>query len=196
MDNNKNIISDPSGWTDKYGDYLYSYAFAKIYRKELAEDLVQETFLSALRTKNNFKGLSTERTWLTSILKNKIIDHYRKASHTREKMLIDQNWEISSEQSPFNQEGPFKGHWKEGKGPSGADIEQMIEAKEFQIILEQCLAKLPEKWASAFALKLMEECESDEICKDLNISASNLWVILHRARIKIRECLEKKWINI
>jgi RNA polymerase sigma-70 factor (ECF subfamily) len=189
--------SDPAKWTGKYGDYLYGYAISRVYRKELAEDLVQETFLSALKARDSFEGKSKEQTWLTSILRNKIIDHYRKAGNSREKMLLDQNWELSGEESPFQQEGPFKGHWRKDASPGsfGGNIEKMIESEEFQKILEFCLSLLPDKWAAAFTLKILEECESEEICKDLQITSSNLWVILHRARLKIRECLEKKWIN-
>lgn len=193
MDQGKEHLTDPTQWTELYGDYLYNFAFMKVYRKEIAEDLVQETFLSALKARENFKGQSTEQTWLTSILKNKIIDHYRKVSTSREKMIIDKNWEVTGDDSPFRQSEPFKGHWKEK--PTGFSIEQIIENREFQKILELCLSLLPEKWAAAFSLKIMEECESDEICKDLSITPSNLWVILHRARLKIRECLEKRWIH-
>jgi RNA polymerase sigma-70 factor (ECF subfamily) len=198
MSENKKYTTDPALWTEKYGDILFSYAMSRIYRRELAEDLVQETFLSALRSKESFKGESKEQTWLISILKNKIIDHYRKAGSSREKMILDQNWEYSGEESPFQQEGPFKGHWKKEAAPgrSGFSMEDMIEKEEFQRILELCVGLLPEKWAAAFTLKIMEECESTEICKDLDISSSNLWVILHRARLKVRECLEKKWMNI
>lgn len=190
-------ITDPSSWVELYGDYLYSYALSRVYRKELAEDLVQETFLSALKSRENFRGQSSEKTWMISILRNKIVDHYRKVGNSREKMLLDKNWETSGEDSPFQKEGPFKGQWIRSSAPGsyGGSIEKMIESKEFQKILELCLSLLPDKWAAAFTLKVMEECESDEVCKDLDISSSNLWVILHRARLKIRECLEKRWLD-
>lgn len=190
-------ISDPSLWTEKYGDYLFSYAMSRVFQRELSEDLVQETFLSALKSKEKFKGESKEKTWLTSILKNKIIDHYRKAGTSREKMIIDKNWEVGGENLPFQQEGPFKGHWKKDAAPgkSGFNIEEMIERDEFQKILELCISFLPQKWAAAFTLKIIEECESEEICKELEITSSNLWVLLHRARLKIRQCLEKKWME-
>lgn len=180
-----------------YGDYLYSYALSRVYRKELAEDLVQETFLSALKSRNSFRGQSSEQTWMISILRNKIVDHYRKVGTSREKMILDKNWETRGEDSPFQKEGAFKGHWIKSSAPGsmGGSIEKMIDSKEFQKILELCLSLLPEKWAAVFTLKVMEEYESDEVCKDLDISSSNLWVILHRARLKIRECLEKRWLD-
>lgn len=193
MEKEKVNLKDPSLWTDLYGDYLYNYAYSRVYRKEIAEDLVQETFLAGLKAVKGFKGQSSEQTWLASILKNKIVDHYRKVSNTREKMIIDKNWEVSGEESPFQQDGPFKGHWKNKS--MGPGIEELIETKEFQTILETCLANLPAKWAAAFTLKIIEECETDEVCKDLEISASNLWVMLHRSRLKLRDCLMNNWIN-
>ena len=105
MAEKKQHTSDPAEWTQIYGDYLYSYALSRVYRKELAEDLVQETFLSALKSKDSFQGRSKEQTWLTSILKNKIIDHYRKVGNSREKMILDQKWKVSGEESPFQQVG-------------------------------------------------------------------------------------------
>jgi RNA polymerase sigma-70 factor (ECF subfamily) len=193
----KSNTKDPSQWLSTYGDILYAYALSRVYRKELAEDLVQETFLSALKSREIFEGRSSEQTWMISILKNKIIDHYRKVGNSREKMILDKNWEISGEESPFQKEGPFKGHWIKDRAPGshGNSIEDMIDSREFQKTLELCLSLLPEKWAAAFTLKVMEECESDEVCKDLGLSSSNLWVILHRARLKIRECLEKRWLE-
>jgi RNA polymerase sigma-70 factor (TIGR02943 family) len=197
MTDEKPNITDPSEWVKIYGDILYAYALSRVYRRELAEDLVQETFLSALKSRGNFRGQSSEQTWMISILKNKIIDHYRKLGNSREKMILDKNWETSGEESPFQKEGPLKGHWIKEKAPGsyGNSIEKMIDSREFQHILELCLSLLPEKWAAAFTLKVMEEFESDEVCKDLGISSSNLWVIMHRARLKIRDCLEKRWIE-
>ena len=181
----------------RYKDRLHNFLYRYTHNHQDCEDLVQETFLSALKSRSDFKGESQERTWLTSILKNKIIDYFRKAGTSREKMIIDNNWESSGDDPPFQKEGPFKGSWKKDHAPGsfGPSIESIIEKEEFQKILELCLSALPEKWAAAFTLKIMEECESAEICKDLNITSSNLWVILHRARVKIRECLEKKWID-
>lgn len=195
MPENNDKLNNPEEWVDKYGDYLFGFAMSRVFHNELAEDFVQETFLSALQSRKNFKGNSSELTWLSSILKNKIIDHFRKAGTTREKQILDKNWEIRGEASPFQQEGPFKGHWKAGQVSTEWEIEKAIHSSEFQEILELCLAQLPPNWAAAFTLKIMEECKSEDICKDLKISSSNLWVILHRARLKIRECLEKKWIN-
>lgn len=190
-------ISDPSLWIEKYGDYLFGYAMSRVYQKELAEDLVQETFLSALKSRDRFRGESSEQTWMVSILRNKIIDHYRKVSTSREKNIIDHNWESIRDDLPFQKDGLYKGQWDKSRAPGsfGPGIEKIIEKEEFQKILELCLSLLPEKWAAAFTLKVIEECESDEVCKDLEISSSNLWVILHRARLKIRECLEKRWME-
>ncbi len=197
MEPDPKIQQIASSWVEQYSDYLYSYAISRTFRKEIAEDLVQDTFLSAIRSYSGFEGKSSIQTWLVSILKNKIVDHFRKASNTREKMIIDQNWEEDGYEYPFRNEEPYQGHWKKGRYPGGhgADILSIMENEEFREILEICLSLLPPKWAAAFALKVMEELESEKVCKELDISASNLWVILHRSRLKLRECLEKRWVE-
>lgn len=192
MKNRSGVKTNPEKWVDEYGDYLYSYAIYRISQPETAQDLVQETFLSALKSIDNFKGKSEVKTWLTSILKNKIIDHYRKSA----KDIKSSGFE-SENDSPFREEEPFRGHWK-GDVRSGIlefNLEKAMESDEFQKILEWCMSFLSEKWAVVFALKFFDEYKSSEICKETGISSSNYWVIMHRARLKIRECLQKNWIN-
>ena len=181
---------DPSGWVDNYGDYLYSYAYYRVSSSEIAEDIVQDTFLSALKAKANFKGQSSEKTWLVSILKRKIVDHYRKQSRSKEDPQTDHD-------SPFIQEGEKKGQWNPGRVPADWESEGLgnIDRDEFYKVLEFCLSLLPGKWESIFRLKSMEEMSSPIICKEMGISSSNLWVILHRARMRLRECFEKKWMD-
>jgi RNA polymerase sigma-70 factor (ECF subfamily) len=183
----KNRIN-PSEWVDNYGDYLYTYAYYRVSSSEKAEDIVQETFLSALKAKDNFKGESSEKTWLVSILKRKIVDHYRKQSRSRES---------SSDQYdlPFIREGEDKGQWDPHRRPADWESEGImnLEREEFYKILELCLSLLPGKWESVFRLKTLEELSSTKICKELGITASNLWVILHRARLRLRECFEEKY---
>ena len=178
----------PEEWIEHYGDYLYSYAFFRLSSVKLAEDAVQETFLAALKSQKRFKGESSEKTWLVSILKRKIIDHYRKQYRSGE---------VKMEDSPFLKEGDNDGSWDPSRIP-GNWIEEGImelERQEFYNVLEMCLSLLPEKWASVFKWKTMEEYSTDDICKEIGISASNLWVIMHRARLRLRECFEKNWFN-
>lgn len=179
---------DPSRWIEEYGDYLYSYAYFRLSSKELAEDLVQETFLAALHSMNNFKGDSKEKTWLVAILKRKIIDHYRKKSNTE--VNLEQN-----EDTPFVKEGENKGQWEKSRVPEDWEQKNVSSSdrEEFYKILDLCLSLLPEKWSCVFRWKTMEDYSSQKICKELGISSSNLWVIMHRARLRLRECFEKKW---
>ena len=187
----------PESWVNNHGDYLYNYAISRLFDKEIAHDLVQDTFLSALHAKADFKGQSTERTWLVSILKHKIIDHFRKKGR---KTKIDGIEDVSFEdksKTPFLADGDMEGSWNMSRVPSEWDENSFsgIEAEEFQSILTHCMGGLPEKWAGIFTLKIIEESSTDEVCKEIGITSSNLWVILHRARLQLRECIEKLWLK-
>lgn len=189
--------TDPKKWVDEYGDALYSFAITRVMNPEIAEDLVQDTFLSALKGLKDFEQKSTLKTWLISILKRKIIDYFRKKSTTHEKLTDDlsRNWEPKT--SPFLSEGEMKGAWKPDRLPKHWDFDEdrPIEQKEFYKILHKCLSFLPPKWASCFVMKVMDELPTEEVCKDLKITTSNLWVMLHRARHQLRECMEKNWLG-
>lgn len=189
MSDNNNLLN-PNLWVQRHSDYLYNYAIYKVSDEETAEDLVQETFMAGLKGKDSFKGNSSERTWLVSILKRKIIDHYRKASVRKSTLNTDFS-------SPFHQEGTFKNHWTDEGAPSKWNIDKShnLEKDEFQRILELCLSYLPPQWKEVFHMKMMEECSGEEICKELDITSSNLWVIIHRAKLKMRACLEKNWFE-
>jgi RNA polymerase sigma-70 factor (ECF subfamily) len=188
---------NPENWTDKYADDLYGYALSKSSSAELAEDFVQETFLSALNGIKNFKGNSSERTWLFSILKNKIADHYRKAS-TRYEVFgnsLMQGDESRSFLDLFFEDG---GHWSKQAKPKQWSLEEgnILDDKDFQLAMQSCIGKLPANWHTAITLKFLEEKESDDICKELNVSTSNYWVIMHRAKLMLRACLEKTWFKL
>lgn len=186
---------EPQQWVERYGDYLFNYAIVRVNDQEKAEDLVQETFLAGLKASKNFQGRSTERTWLISILKRKIIDTYRKQYSSKETSMGEYEQDIS-DRDFYRREDPFRGHWLEGKGPHSHSLmpEGEIEQEELMKIIQLCISLLPPNLASAFAMKMIDEEESDEICKELGISPSNLWVMLHRARLKMRSCVESKWL--
>ena len=190
LNKSKNKQVHPSKWVNEYGDYLYLFAYSRVNSKEIAEDLVQETFLSALKGLNSFRGDSTELTWLTSILRRKVIDHYRKASTKKETPA-------SQFDSPFQSDSDYDGHWILERAPKDwqTKTEDPMQLEEFQKIMDICLSLLPNKWKSVFVLKVMEEMQSDEVCKELECSSSNLWVMLHRARLQLRECIENKWLT-
>ena len=187
-------ITDPSKWVDLYTDYLFSYALFKTGSKEEAQDLVQETFLSAFKNKDTFKGKSSEKTWLTSILKNKIIDYYRKK---KPGMSLDEYVESTSssfEDSFFKRDD--YGHWKNDLGPNyiSENPESYLVSKEFQQFLEICLMKLPLRIRNIFTAKYLEDEKAETICKENNITPSNYWVLLFRAKVLLRDCLEKKGV--
>ncbi|MCE3259071.1 MAG: sigma-70 family polymerase sigma factor [Bacteroidetes bacterium] len=186
---------EPQKWVENYSDYLYGFACYRVNDKELAEDLVQDTFLSALKAKETYKGQASEKTWLVSILKNKIIDHYKKASTRNESPLQLSSVEAPSYEYYFNKQK--KGHWQDGAKPKDWEESQhQPETKEFYKILEKCLSTLPVKWKGVFTMSLLDDKDSSMVCKEFNLTSSNFWVIMHRAKLQIRECLEKNWVKL
>ncbi len=183
-------------WVDLYGDALYRFALVRLRNRELAEEAVQETFLAAIQSRSKFAGGSSERTWLIGILKHKIIDSFRRMS--REQTAGDDLEMIAREQDEaFNRTDEWPGHWKETEAPSdwGSNPEAALQQQEFREIFERCLAQLPTRMAQAFVLREMEELSTEEVCETLNISKSNLWVLLHRARMQLRRSLELNYFT-
>ena len=178
----------PNQWIDNYADYLYNFTISRVNNTDLAKDLVQEAFLAGLKSAKSFQGKATERTWLVSILKRKIIDHYRKTNSKKGKAEVRMN---------FYDDGENKGSWLEERVPQNWDntSEKQIENEELRYQLEACIDKLPQKYAMVFRMKTVQEFETEEICKELGITSSNLWVIIHRARTQLRKCMEDNWFN-
>ena len=176
----------PEQWADSYADYMFHYTNSRINDNEMAKDLVQETFFAALKAMPNFRGDSNEKTWLTSILKRKIIDHYRKKNSTKGKAEIHMS---------FYEDGQKKGDWLEEQVPQewSNTAEKAIENEELKSVLELCIDHLPDKYNVVFTMKTIDNIDSEEICKELEISSSNLWVMIHRARTQLRKCLEENW---
>lgn len=188
---------NPKNWVERYADDLYGYAITKCSSSNLAEDFVQDTFLSALKAIENFKGNSSERTWLFSILKNKIADHYRKAS-TRYEVSDSAIYGGDEGQSFLDLFFDKSGEWSKQAKPKQWSVEEgnVLDDKEFQKAMQNCVGKLPANWHTAITLKYLEEKESEDICKELNVTASNYWVIMHRAKLMLRACLEKTWFKL
>ena len=180
-------MTNPELWVEKYADYLYAYARYKLPSKEVAEDVVQETFLSALTSIDGFKGKSNEKTWLVSILKRRIVDYYRKEAKRNE-----QNF--SSYSLPFQKDGDMENHWFENRAPKDWNTDNEIQLDEFHQILQFCLSLLKPKQRLVFMMKILDQCTTEETCTKAKISQENLWTIMHRARLQIRECIEKKWL--
>jgi len=182
-------LINPHQWVSAHADYLYAYAIKRISDKELAQDLVQETFLAALQKVQNFEGRSSERTWLTAILKNKIIDVYRKKSSG----LTIEIKAAEHEQQDFFEPN---GHWNPGNSPKSFGIEHndALLNKEFNQILQKCMQKLPALWMAVFTMKHIDDEDTHIICAELKVTPSNFWVIIHRAKLNLRACLQKNWI--
>lgn len=171
-------------WVDQYGDALFRYAYARVNDDGVAEDLVQETFLAAVKDQGSFEGRSSEKTWLFSILKHKLIDYYRK-----EKRVI---FAEAGEGDPdsmsafFNAKGGWRippAHWRTNPG-------KVQEAKDFLDHFYRCLSGLPARTADAFVYREVDGMGTEEICRKLDITANNCWVLLYRARMLLRKCLE------
>lgn len=183
----------PNQWVNLYADYLYSYAVFKVSDSTLAEDLVQDTFLSAFKNRDGFQGKSSEKTWLSSILNNKIIDYYRSKRHDKLEDYLEE-----TEESFHN--GFFietKHHWKPDTAPKqwkSSPEEELIGA-ELSQTLEECMNKMPDKVGQVFKAKFVSDDETDNICKDYGLTSSNYWVIIHRAKLLMRACMEKNWFN-
>lgn len=183
-----NTLSDPDLWVEKYGDRLYYYAWMQLRNKHDAENAVQETLLAALKSKDKFAGKSTELTWLTGILRHKIMDHFRRQKRQAQVDIGESDEVLDSLYSKSGMVINAPTEWS--LDPSG-----VYEKSEFWDVLNGCLSKLPKQQSEAFYLKEVEGLKSDEICNLLGITATNLWVLLHRARQRLRLCLEKNWIK-
>lgn len=188
-------VIDPTSWVDDHGDFLFRYAFVRLRDETLAEDCVQETLLSAIQSLDNYGGKSTERTWLTGILKHKIIDYFRKS--VREQPIAQAETDLSGLDSFFNQEGRWKDHWHDEFEPVDWRVtpDAAMEQAEFFKTFHRCLGKLPERVAGVFALREMDGLETSEICEVLKLSTSNFWVMMHRARMNLRRCMELNWFK-
>lgn len=180
--------SNVHDWLTEHSDYLYRFALARLRDPHLAEDVVQETFIAAIKSPS-FAEQSAPRTWLTGILKHKIIDAMRK--QMREIVASDLMQEEDANMDEFFDE---TGHWSEK--PLAWDIpHDALEQKQFLVILQQCMDKLPAKLASLFLMRDIHDTDNEEICKELNITSTNAWVMLYRARMGIRKCLEIHWLH-
>ena len=178
---------DSETWVDQYGSALYAYALVRVRKPDLAEEIVQETFLAALQAHKRFQGRASEKTWLIGILKHKIVDHFRKVGRERPLTVID--FEDDSMKNIFD----HNGNWIDGPRRWPFDPGKSLEQKEFLKTLHNCLEKLPPRLAQVFVLRELDGLETKEICNVMNISPNNLWVMLYRARLHLRRQLELVW---
>lgn len=175
-------------WVREHSDSLYSWALHKTSSQVVAEDLVQDTFLSAFQNLDKFKGNSTPKTWLFSILNNKIIDHYRKASKKEILAATEESkMQFDATESFFSEDGSWKHeHVSMEWGSNGS----LLDDEDFNRIMEICMDDLPGNWRKAVSLKYLFEKDAKEICQELNITLSNYWQVIHRAKLLLKKCLE------
>jgi RNA polymerase sigma-70 factor (TIGR02943 family) len=183
-------LVNPDTWVDQYGDILFRYALQRVKDTGVAEELVQETFLAAMRAKDRFRGQSTEQTWLFAILKHKIIDYYRRKKPDRSDMDVE---DFAETKNPF-----FSANGKWQIQPTRWDINpiEAYEQKEFMDAFYQCISQMPQRLADAFVHREIDGLSTEEICKLMDITASNCWVMLYRARMLLRRCIETNWTRI
>lgn len=181
----KELDRDTSKWVDDYSDMLFNYTANRVNDRDLARDLVQDTFFSALKAFDRFEQKSTVKTWLFSILKRKIIDHWRQQQSRKTRPMSNYH----NDETDTN--------WIEATtpNPESNDIEKNIENAELRSALMFCIDKLPQKYKGVFIDKFIDNKDSEEICNEYNITSSNFWVIIHRAKLQLRNCLDKKWFN-
>ena len=169
-------------WIKKYSDIFFTYINNRVSDKTAAKDILQETFIAAWKNSSSFKKQAGEKTWLFSILKNKLADHYR----TQARLMTD-----------FTDTGYFfdeADHWTPQAGPKHwDDTASSLNKKEFYVVLDQCKTKLSMLQQLTFTMKYIDEQETHFICKVLQITTSNYWVIIHRCKLQLRNCLEKNW---
>jgi len=174
-------------WVKQFSADLLSWATHKVSDTELAQDLVQDTFLAASEKIESFRGDSSPKTWLFSILNYKIIDHYR-AKVKQPERIGDH-----SLSSFFTGDG----EWLPAKRPGKWDEDEnhLLDNEEFNLTLKKCLDALPEKWSLSIKLKYLMSKKGEYICQELCITPTNYWQMLHRAKLQLRECLENSWFK-
>lgn len=180
---------------DDHGDYLFRFAIAKVRDATLAQDLLQETYLAALKSADSYGGKSTERTWLTSILKNKIADYYRK--YGNEIAFDAADLEMLNTERFFSRSDGWGGFWNKRFRPARWNTSpyKILENKDFYMVLDQCLSDLPAKVEQVFRLREVQGTASKEVREAFELSSSNYWIIMHRARLSLRSCMELNWFR-
>ena len=181
------VDPNPATWVDRYGGDLYSYALTRLRNSHASEEVVQETLLAGVKNVEQFRGQSSDKAWLMTILRRKIVDHVRSRNrHDLRNAILKDDRRV---EKFLNDIGSFDPDLI----PEDIDPRQLALDRELWGLVRECLDLLPQRQADAFMLREFEGLSANEICETLEISRSNLWVLLHRARIRIAECLFQLW---
>lgn len=171
-------------WLAQFGDVLYAYALQRVRSSEVAEDLVQETFLAAISNAESFESKSSPETWLIGILRHKLADHYRRKSRY---------CSLNEIKVTPGEHAPGVDETKESPDSRWDSPESAMQQAEFQSVMSRCVDDLPDLVRQAFEFRVLDSLETDEICKLLGISNNNLAARLYRARTYVRDCLSRRW---
>lgn len=177
---------DPEQWVAAHADALFHYAVGRLPDRADAEDAVQETFLAALRSQHSFRGDSAERTWLTAILKHKVVDTLRRSARRGPSTPVDDS---DAEAEMFRSNG----RWRCPPANFAVDEQDLLDRSEFWQHFESCVGLLPAKQARALMLHYVDGNDPSATCRQLGVTQNNLWVLLHRARLHLRANLEANW---
>ncbi len=185
---------DARAWLERHGNYLYCYAFARLRNSSLSEQLLEETLVTGMGSPKTFSSYGCERSWLLGILSKRIRDRYRRPFTHRD--LSSQNSE-PGELEFFENTGEWTAHWREAQAPVlwTTDPQQLGKSPGFWETFDRCLSFLSEVAANAFTLREIDGLPPEEICEILNVSETDLRVILHEARLKLRRSLEVEWFH-
>lgn len=184
--------SSPEQWLDEHGDYLFRFALIRVQNESAAEDLVQETLLAAWSALHQRSGQSSERTWLTAILKHKIVDHFRRS--WREQPLENDPPADLPDEPGMDEFFVPDGHW-DHKPARWGNPYGSLEQSQFFEVLQHCIRRLSPKLAQTFVLKELHDMSYEEICNELGMTTTNVRVMLYRARMGLRQCLESRWFE-
>ena len=183
------VLPDSQTWVDEFGAILFRYAMLRVNDAQIAEELVQETFLAALKSRGNFQGKSSPATWFVAILKYKILDHFRgqpAVSHDQPALgkdpIVDGLFD-------------FTLHYRLKPCAEPKDPADDAQKADFWRIFRRCLSALPENYRRAFVRVTVDGGATADVCKELKVSATNLSVLMYRARSRLRPCLEKNWLG-
>lgn len=181
-------LHEPSQWVDLYGDALYRFALSRVSSADQAQDLVQDTLIAAISARKRFSGKSSERTWLTGILKHKILDYYRKKGReVAESHLKPDDMESEHFQNHLHgAERPVR--WDENP-------DTVLSNSQLGGILGGCIEKLPVHVKQVFIMREIDKVDSEEVCNILDMSLTNLYVVMHRARKMLKDCIQHQWME-
>ncbi|SMB81121.1 RNA polymerase, sigma-24 subunit, ECF subfamily [Hymenobacter roseosalivarius DSM 11622] len=181
---------EPHLWLSRYGSDLFRFARRRVATVAAAEELVQETIVSALGTLASFRQESSERTWLFVIMRRRLVDYYRQQARSPLVPLPG-----AAGNGTYFETG-VRTHWRQGEEPrEWAAADAQLEQRELVQQLLRCQDQLPTQHQAVFSLRFVEEVSGEEICQQLAITPANYWVILHRAKLQLRKCLEKHWFS-